>query len=73
MAVRLLPLSIAELCAHALALERDAGMRFRDYAARMREFGRWRIAFAFDEMGREQDDEVRALEAAAGERRAAEL
>jgi len=73
MAVKLLPLTIAELCAHALALERDAGIRCRDYAARMRELGSWKTAFAFDEMGREQDREVCALEAAAGERRPAEL
>jgi hypothetical protein len=73
MAVKLLPLTIAELCAHALALERHAGLRFRDYAARMRKLGDWKVAFAFDEMGRDQDDEVRALEAAAGERGPAAL
>src|SRR6185295_2186822 len=73
MAVKLLPLSVAELCAHALELERDAGMRFREYAARMRELECGQIALAFDELSREQDEEVRSLEAAAGERKPAEL
>ncbi len=73
MAVKLLPLSVAELCAHALALERDAGLRFREYAARMRELECEPIARAFDELSREQDEEVIALEAAAGDRKPAEL
>lgn len=73
MAVKLLPLSVAELCAHALSLERDAGLRFREYAARMRELDAGDIASAFDELSREQDEEVRALEVAAGDRRPAEL
>jgi rubrerythrin len=73
MAVKLLPLSVAELCAHALALERDAALRFREYAARMHELGAPHVAGAFVDMGREQDEEVRALEAAAGDRRPAEL
>ena len=70
---KLLPLSVAELCAHALALERDAGLRFREYAARMRELEAEDVAVAFDQLSREQDEEVRALEAAAGDRKPAEL
>ena len=73
MGEKLLPLSIPELCAHALDLERDAGMRFREYAARMRETGSAHIAAAFDEKVREQEEEVRALEAASGGRARAEL
>ena len=73
MGVKLLPLSVAELCAHALELERDAGMRFRDYAARMREIGAERTATAFDDFRQEQDEEVRALETAAGEHKTIEL
>ena len=73
MGAKLLPLSIPELCAHALELERDAGMRFREYAARMREIGSEHIADAFDEKVREQEEEVRALEAASGGHPRAEL
>jgi len=73
MGVKLLPLSVAELCAHALELERDAGTRFREYAARMREIGAERAAQAFDDFRLEQDEEVRALESAAGEHKATEL
>jgi hypothetical protein len=73
MGEKLLPLSIPELCAHALELERDAEMRFREYAARMRELGSEHIAAAFDEKVREQQEEVRALEAASGGRARAEL
>src|SRR5258706_11711389 len=69
MGVKLLPLSVAELCAHALELERDAGLRFREYAARMREIGAERAAAAFDDFSQEQDEEVRALEGAAGEQK----
>jgi rubrerythrin len=67
MGVKLLPLSVAELCAHALELERDAGMRFREYATRMREIGADRTAAAFDDFRLEQEEEVRTLESAAGE------
>jgi rubrerythrin len=67
MGVKLLPLSVAELLAHALELEREAGIRFREYAARMREIGAERTAAAFDDFRQEQDDEVRVLESAAGE------
>ena len=73
MGARLLPLSVAELCGHALELERDAGARFREYAGRMRELGAGQVASAFDELTIEQDEEVRALEAASGERRPGEL
>ena len=73
MGEKLLPLSIPELCAHALELERDAGIRFRDYAMRMRELGAANVAAAFDEKVREQDEEVHALEAACGGHPPAEL
>jgi rubrerythrin len=73
MGVRLLPLSVAELSAHALELERDAAVRFREYAARMHDIGEGKTAEVFEDMQREQDAEVRALEAAAGDRRPSEL
>lgn len=73
MGVKLLPLSVAELSAHALELEREAGARYREYAARMREIGEEKTADVFDDLTRDQDAEVRALEASAGDRRASEL
>ena len=73
MGVKLLPLSIAELSAHALELEREAAIRFREYAAHMREIGEQQTAGIFEELTREQDEEVRKLEAAAGDRRPGEL
>jgi hypothetical protein len=73
MGARLLPLTVAELCAHALELERDAAQRCKDYAARMRELGEESSASAFDALHREELEEIAALEAAAGGRKPAEL
>ena len=73
MGEKLLPLSMQELCAHALELERDAGARFREYAKRMRELGSERVAREFDAMVLEQETETRALQAAAGNHPPAEL
>ena len=39
MAIRLLPLNVGELCAHALELERSCERRFKEYAVRMDELG----------------------------------
>ena len=50
MGTRLLPLSIAELCAHALVLEREATQRFSEYAQRMSELGDPCSAELFEEM-----------------------
>ena len=73
MGARLLPLSVAELCAHALELERDAAQRCKEYAARMRELGEDTAAASFEAMFREELHEIAALEAATGPRRPAEL
>jgi rubrerythrin len=73
MGQKLLPLSMQELCAHALELERDAGARFRQYAERMREIGAQKLADEFDAMSRAQAEEARALQAAAGGPPPAEL
>jgi rubrerythrin len=73
MGQKLLPLSMQELCAHALELERDAGARFRQYAERMREIGAQKLADEFDAMSRAQAEEARALQAAAGGHPPAEL
>ena len=73
MGTRLLPLTVAELCAHALELERDAAGRCKDYAARMRDLGEDRAAESFDAMYRDELKEIAALEAASGARKPAEL
>ena len=73
MGVKLLPLSVAELSAHALELEREAGMRYREYATRMRDIGEAKTAEVFEDLTREQDAEVRALESAVGDRKPSEL
>lgn len=67
------PLSMPDVCAHALLLEREAGLRFREYAILMRELGSGKVASAFDEMAREEDEEVRALQAACMEQPPIEL
>jgi hypothetical protein len=68
MGEKLLPLTMQELCAHALELERDAGARFSEYARRLREIGSDELADEFDAMSRAQAEEARALQAAAGGR-----
>ena len=73
MGARLLPLTVAELCAHALELERDAAQRCKDYAARMRDLDEMAFADTFDALYREELEEIAALEAASGPRKPAEL
>ena len=73
MGTRLLPLTVAELCAHALELQRDAAQRCKDYAARMRELDEDMAAASFEAMFREELEEIAALEAASGPRKPAEL
>ena len=73
MGMKLQPLSVAELCVHALELGRDAADRFRQYAARMRDLDEPGVAAVFEEMTREEDEEVQALTVAAGEHKAGEL
>lgn len=52
MGVRLLPMTLPELCSHAPQLEQDLGARYGDYARRMRELGARVVADAFEEMQR---------------------
>ena len=73
MAVRLTPLSVSELCAHALDLERDAALRYGDYAKRMDELGEESLGDVFRQFATEQSREVSALEVATGERSPAQL
>ena len=73
MAVRLLPLSVAELCAHALELQRDCEVRYVGYATHMHAIGQHAIAEVFDELAKQARDEVRVLETASGNHKPAEL
>jgi hypothetical protein len=73
MGARLLPLTVSELCAHALELERDAAQRCKEYAARMRELGAESLALTFDALRKQELEEIAALEVASGDRRPAEL
>jgi hypothetical protein len=73
MGTRLLPLSVAELCTHAVELERDAWQRMCGYAARMRELDSLKMADEFDQLARGLAGDVRALEIAAGPKRPVEL
>ena len=73
MGVRLLPLTVAELCSHALELERDAAQRCKEYAARMRDLDEPSLANTFEALYREELEEIAQLEAASGSRRPTEL
>lgn len=73
MAVRLLPLSVAELCAHALLLEDGAATRYREYAERMRDRGAGPAAEDFEDLEREKRERTEALEAASEGRKLPEL
>lgn len=73
MGMRLLPLTVPELCAHALELERDCEQRFRAYTKQMHEVGAHGVADAFEELALEETREIAALEAASGDSAPAEL
>ena len=73
MGMRLLPLTVGELCAHALELERDCEKRFREYVKPMHELGAHGIANVFEELALEGAKATAKLEAAAGERKPAGL
>lgn len=73
MGMRLLPLTVSELCAHALELERDCEQRLCEYAKQMHEMGAHGIANVFEELALEGTKAIVALEAAAGESYKADL
>jgi hypothetical protein len=73
MAVRLLPLNIGELCAHALELERACERRLGEYAMRMGQTGERTLAMAFDRMAHALRRDITELETGAGERKPAKL
>jgi rubrerythrin len=51
-----------ELYAQALALERDAVARYREYARCVRRLGHFQLADTLEALGREEREQVRALE-----------
>lgn len=67
MGVRLLPLTLPELCAHALLLERSAAADLKAWALRLRELDEPGLARELEQMEREEQDEIRALRAASGD------
>lgn len=69
MGMRLLPLTVAELSAYALELERDCEQRFREYARHMHELGAHGVANVFEELALEATSTTATLSAAAGETR----
>lgn len=63
MGMRLLPMSLPELCVHALQLERDLGERYGEYAQQMRDLGADWAADTFRELEMLQEQECNALKA----------
>jgi hypothetical protein len=73
MAVRLLPLTVSELCGHALELERDSEQRFREYTTQMHAVGAHGLANVFEDLAQQGVSDIAALEAASGTHKAAQL
>lgn len=65
---RLLPLSLDELYAHSLALERHAAARYRDYAQIVRDLGHHQLAETFVQLEKDELEQVSLLERGAGGR-----
>ena len=63
MGSRLVPITLAELCVHALELEQDLAARYGEYAPLARSFGTHAVADAFREMQRLEEQESKALKA----------
>ena len=73
MASKLLPMTLPELCVHALVLEEGLGARYGEYARLTRDMGAHDIADAFTEMERLEEQESRALKAGVQGRKLPEL
>lgn len=73
MGSKLLPMTLAELCVHALLLEEGLGARYGDYARQMRDMGSHDVADAFKEMERLEEQESKALRAGVQGRKLPEL
>ena len=63
MGSKLLPMTLSELCMHALRLEQGLGLRYGEYAKLTRAMGAHDVSDAFTEMERLEDQESRALRA----------
>lgn len=63
MGSKLLPMTLAELCVHALLLEEGLGVRYGEYARLTRDMGAHDVADAFQEMERLEHQESKALKA----------
>jgi rubrerythrin len=68
MGQRLLPQTLIELYAHALAIERDAFKRFVELERTMRDAGLDTIAEEFQRIGREEQEQYEALALGTAER-----
>jgi hypothetical protein len=73
MGSKLLPMTLGELCVHALLLEEGLGARYGDYSRQMREIGAHDVADAFKEMERLEEQESKALRAGVQGRKLPEL
>ena len=73
MGSKLLPMTLAELCVHALLLEQGLGTRYGEYSRLMRDMGAHDVADAFREMERLEEQESKALKAGVHGRKAPEL
>ena len=63
MGSKLLPMTLPELCVHALVLEEGLGARYGEYARLTRDIGAHDVADAFKEMERLEEQESKALKA----------
>ena len=73
MGSKLLPMTLAELCVHALLLEEGLGSRYGEYARLTRDMGEHEVADAFKEMERLEEQESKALKAGVQGRKLPEL
>lgn len=73
MGTKLLPMTLAELCVHALLLEEGLGTRYGEYARLTRDMGAHDVADAFREMERLEQQESKALKAGVQGRKLPEL
>ena len=73
MGSKLLPMTLAELCVHALLLEEGLGARYGEYSRLTRDMGEHDVADAFREMERLEEQESKALKAGVQGRKLPEL
>lgn len=73
MGSKLLPMTLPELCVHALLLEQGLGVRYGEYARVTRDIGAHEVSDAFAEMERLEEQESKALKAGVQGRRLPEL